>query len=94
MYHGAKISWFKSCKFALPSDMFTAIIALPLLFYRQAYVQVNMTKRNLPTNVMPCFRYLDEDGRGDLKRAISKFGGANHISKKANLIQMKEWKRG
>jgi hypothetical protein len=52
---------------------------------RLAYVQVNMTKRALASNIMPRFHHLDEDGRSDLRRAISKFGGVKHIAKKANL---------
>jgi len=56
-----------------------------------AYVKVNMTKRSLPPTVMPRFRQLDEDGRGDLKRAISKFGGGEYICSKANLIPIEVW---
>jgi hypothetical protein len=44
-----------------------------------------MTKRSLPSNVMPRFHHLDEDDRSDLKRAISKFGGVKFIANKANL---------
>ncbi len=57
---------------------------------RLDYVHVNMTKRSLPSNVMPLFRHLDEDGRCDLRRAISKFGGVKYIATKANLIQIDE----
>jgi len=57
-----------------------------------AYVQTNMTTRDLPSNVMPLFRQFDEDGRGDLKRAISKFGGGKHIAEKAGLMPFTEWK--
>ena len=44
-----------------------------------------MTKRALPSNIMPRFHHFDEDGRSDLRRAISKFGGVKHIARKANL---------
>lgn len=59
--------------------------------YRQAYVNVNMTKRSLPATVMPRFRQLDEDDRGDLRRAISKFGGTKEICKKAGLTPIEDW---
>ena len=58
---------------------------------RHAYVNMNMTKRSLPPTVMPQLNQLDEDGRGDLKRAISKFGGVKHICDKAGLIPIKTW---
>jgi len=56
-----------------------------------AYVKVNMTKRSLTPRVMPRLRHLDEDERGDLKRAISKFGGVSYICNKAGLISIEEW---
>jgi len=55
------------------------------------YVQANNTQRSLPPNVMPRFSQFDEDGRGDLKRAISKFGGKNVICKKSGLIPIEMW---
>mmetsp|Transcript_20102 Transcript_20102/g.36135 ORF Transcript_20102/g.36135 Transcript_20102/m.36135 type:complete len:214 (+) Transcript_20102:736-1377(+) len=58
-----------------------------------AYVKVNMTKRSLPSYVMPRFRHLDEDERGDLRRSISKFGGVKHIRDKAGLISIEEWEK-
>lgn len=58
-----------------------------------AYVNMNMTKRSLPPTVMPHLDQLDEDGRGDLKRAISKFGGVKHICDKAGLIPIKTWQK-
>jgi hypothetical protein len=50
-----------------------------------------MTKRSLPQFVMPRFHHLDEDGRDDLRRAISKFGGSKYISEKAQLISIEMW---
>jgi hypothetical protein len=38
--------------------------------------------------MMPRFHHFDEDGRSDLRRAISKFGGVKYIADKANLIKM------
>ena len=61
------------------------ISSLSLLFSRLEYVKVNNTKHELPTNAMPKFKCLEEDGRADLKRAISKFGGKKNISQKAGL---------
>ena len=60
---------------------------------RLDYVQVNMTKRSLPSYVMPRFRHLDEDGRSDLRRAISKVGGVKYVANKSNLIQIDEWQK-
>lgn len=51
-----------------------------------AYIEANNTKRSLPPTVMPLLRHLEEDCRGDLKRAIAKFGGTKVIGKKAGLI--------
>ena len=59
-------------------------ISLSLLL-RLEYVKINNTKHGLPTDEMPKFKCLEEDGRSDLKRAISKFGGKKNISKKAGL---------
>jgi hypothetical protein len=42
---------------------------------------------------MPRFHQLDEDGRDDLRRAISKFGGSKYISDKANLISIERWQK-
>ncbi len=50
-----------------------------------------MTKRSFPHHVMPRFHQLDEDGRDDLRRAISKFGGSKYISEKAKLISIEKW---
>lgn len=61
---------------------------------RLAYIQVNMTKRALPSDIMPRFHHLDEDGRSDLRRAISKFGGVKNIAKKANLIANMQQRSG
>jgi hypothetical protein len=37
---------------------------------------------------MPCFQQLDEDGRDDLRRVISKFGSSKYISEKALTISI------
>jgi len=58
-----------------------------------AYVKVNMTQRSLPPTVMPRLRHLEEDGRGDLKRAISKFGGIKYITKASGLIPIEVWQQ-
>ena len=50
-----------------------------------------MTKRSLPPTVMPRFPHLDEDGRGDLKRAISKFGGVKYFAEMSGLIPIQVW---
>jgi len=59
-------------------------ISLSLL--RLEYVKVNNTKHGLPTDEMPKFKCLEDDGRADLKRAISKFGGKKNIGRKAGLV--------
>jgi len=56
-------------------------------------VKANMAKRGLSDTVMPRLRQLDEDGRGDLKRAISKFGGTKKISRKAGLVPIEVWQK-
>jgi hypothetical protein len=52
-----------------------------------------MTRRSLPSNAMPRFHHLDEDGRSDLRRAISKFGGVKYIANKANLMKIDGWRK-
>jgi hypothetical protein len=50
-----------------------------------------MTKRLVPYYIMPCFQQLNEDGRDDLWRVISKFGGSKYISEKALIISIEKW---
>jgi len=69
----------------LPIALHYVTVLISFFDARLAYVQVNMTKRALPSNIMPRFHHFDEDGRSDLRRAISKFGGVKHIARKANL---------
>ena len=52
-----------------------------------------MTKRSLPSIWMPRFSQLYDDDRGDLKNAISKFGGMDSICKAAGLIPYAVWSK-
>jgi len=56
-----------------------------------AYVEVNMTKRALSTIWMPRFSQFEDDGRVDLKNAISRNGGQMAICKAAGLIPYSVW---
>lgn len=49
-----------------------------------AYVETNLAKGS---TVMPSFRQLDEDDRGDLARAISKFGGMKYMERKLMFLR-------
>jgi len=51
---------------------------------RHAYVETNLAKGS---TVMPSFRQLDEDDRGDLARAISKFGGMKYMERKLMFLR-------
>ena len=44
------------------------ISSLSLSLLRLEYAKVNNTKHGLPTDEMPKFKYLEDDGRADLKR--------------------------
>ena len=61
----------QSCEYLVPPLLSKHIRIFNLTvssFLRLEYVRVNNTKHELPTNIMPKFKFLEDDGRADLKR--------------------------
>lgn len=57
------------------------------------YLSTNSTRHGMPPVWMPRFSQFDDDDRGDLKNAISKFGGADALAASAGLVPVVEWSR-
>ncbi len=66
---------------------------ISVLNFRCRYDHLKYIKKNKgrPSIWMPRSSEISDDGRNDLRQAISRYGGADQICAMANLIPYKEW---